>query len=284
MPEPSYVQRVAARRGALPLSPVLDFVDYILAVCGIDRATLLELSKQDLFLACIARYIWAPTAPLGYAARYFVQHRTEPLPALADNEAVDCIRIAFYCQCLPATDPRHVSDDKRPDQRAALYPDLFPNVTRESLAAYRERVSRKTNDFAVDHPLREASFTVRSADEDDYLDYWMERSEEQIAEYLADDRFCAGLDAWGKGMLSFHGMLQKVYGRDYYDRVLAPRQYVLFRGLDSFLSSMVAKKLADDVAGGRRTVSRHLREKYPEIYVVYQPEHDGARDSYVDDR
>lgn len=139
------------------------------------------------------------------------------------------------------------------------------------------------NDFAVDHPLREASFTARSADQDDYLAYWMERSKEQIAEYLADDRVCAGLDAWGRGMLSFHGMLEKVYGRDFYDRVLVPRQYVLFGGLDPFLSSMVAKKLADDVAAGRRTVSRHLREKYPEIYVVYQPEH-GIRDSYVDDR
>jgi hypothetical protein len=37
--------------------------------------------------------------------------------------------------------------------------------------------------------------------------------------------------------------------------------------------------LADDVAGGRRTVPPDLKQKYPEIYVFYQPEHYG--DDYL---
>jgi hypothetical protein len=143
MPEPNYVQKVAARRAALPRSPVLDFVDYMLAVCGVDRAKLQELSKQETFLACVARYGTLFLFPLGYLAFYFLKHRVGTEPAMDD----------------------------------------------------------------------------------------------------------------------------------------APRHFILFQGLDYKLSSLALKKLADDVASGRHAVPPDLKQKYPEIYVLYQPENYG--DDYL---
>jgi hypothetical protein len=272
-----YTRAVAARRASLPPAPVLDLVDYLLAVCGLDRATLFEVTKDEVFLACLTRCTSASgVRMLGHLASYFLRHRTRPNPKLSDDEAIDCLRIAYHCWRLPSTDSRQVFCDYK--QWPTRFPDLFPDIpvgSPENLV-YRQRLIEETGTFAADHPLR-LEWIWDADDMFDYVDYWIARSEEQIAEYFKDERFVAGLAAMGEGLLSFHGLLETVYGREYCDRVLTAKQFVMFPGLDGHLSALALIGISNQIASGQRSVPPDLRTRYPDVFRFYAPEAFGRR-------
>lgn len=273
-----YTRAVAARRAKLPPSPVLDFVDYMLAVCGVDRATLQQVTREDAFLACATRYGTAGISPAGYLACYFMKHRARGGLTLSDNEAIDCLRIAFYCQRLPLTDPRHVSLDFA--RWRTQCPELFPDIpigSPENLVQ-RRRMIDEMGRFAPDHPLRLGGwFNADVDDERDYVAYWVARSEEQIAEYFKDERFVAGLAAMAEGLLSFHGLLETVYGQEYCDRVFKAKQFEMFGGLDGHLSALALIAISNQIAAGQRSVPPDLRTRYPDVFRFYAPEAFGRR-------
>jgi hypothetical protein len=192
---------------------------------------------------------------------------------------LDYLRIAAYCSDLTADDGRHINLDYK--SAKARFPvlfhiDDFPYGPQR--ASYASSLLVEMGSFAARHEFRAVGFPgVKGHDEDQYITYWMNRSEDQIAKYLESPRFCAGLDAFGQELLSFHGFLEKVFGLDYYDNVLVKNQYALFEGLRSDLTGRVIVKLANQVLAGERPIAPDLRHRFPEIYVGYQPELYGAR-------
>jgi hypothetical protein len=132
--------------------------------------------------------------------------------------------------------------------------------------------------FAARHEFRAARFPdVKKHDEDRYIVQWMRQSEPQIAKFMENPRFCAGLDAFGQELLSFHGFLEKVFGLDYYDNVLEKNRYALFQDLRRDFTGRVIVKLANQVLAGERPIPPDLRDRFPEIYVPYEPELYGPR-------
>lgn len=281
MPQSQYCKKVSANRGALPFSPMLDFPDYMLAICGISRKSLKELTKEETFLACVTRYSASRGVRfLGNLALFVAQHRSALEPVLSEDETVDCIRIGAYCSDLPSADTRYVPLDFEKWPRK--FPDLFPHIPAGSSenADYQQRLLKQLGKFAADHPLRLESHPsfVGQTDRLDYIHYWIVRSEEQISEYFKNERFVAALQAMSEGLLSFHGMLEAVYGRTYCDQVLEARQYALFSNLAPSLTALAVGVLARQIRQGKRKVPEGLRERYPEVFRFRAPEAFGRRD------
>lgn len=285
MSDESYAEKVAARRAALPSAPVLDFVDYIKAVCGIEQHTLDILRQQGIFLAAICGYALDrfPEAggakTLAYGAWYYLKHRHETLPVLDEYQATDCLRIACYClnlpsSGLPASDPRSIHGDY--DRWTSEFPQLCPRILNNSpeKARFQNRALMAIGGFAVEHPLRTESMAFMSfPDKADYAEYWVERSEEKVGPYFEDERFVAGLDAMAKGNLSYWGMMHNVYGDDFESRGQLP-----FDPLQPWLAQSVVSVLSFQVRSGRRAIPSGLQEKYSDFYQPYSPEAFGLRE------
>ncbi len=276
--ENSHTEQSRKREAALPDRPLLDFVDYVFAVCGLDNSVFDDATRDDVFLASVAGYASANVHPLGYAAYYFFSHRRSGSPISNEMQAVDYVRLASYRRELPADDPRCLSVSV--DRWKAAFPDLFPEIrfADPKNAGLRERVADAMASFAPEHPLRlETINFARSADRSAYVDYWIARAEAQISEPFKDLRLLAGLHAMSEGFLSFHGMMENVYGKDY-ELVWGPKRYALFRDLDPDLTALVVGRLAAEIADGRRPVPPGLRSQFPDFYDAYYPETFGVRE------
>jgi hypothetical protein len=253
-----------------------DLVDFVASQVGIDLTTIRKLSLEETFIGVLSAWpaLRGLAGTLGYMAWHYMRHRGHSEVGLSDNQAVDCVRLGFHCSNLPANDARHIVLDWQ--RSKSIFPELF-SVERAS-KAHDEAVLDELGTFAVTHPLRLAPvLAVRMDDEDSYIEFWIARARGQIERHLANERFVAGLDAMSKGLLTFHGLLEKVYGPEYCDRVLAPKAYALFDELDRALTARVVATLANHVNEGRLAIKRDLEKEYPDIYEFYQPEYYGAR-------
>ena len=276
--ENSHTEQSLKRQAVLPDRPLLDFVDYVSAICGLDNSVFEDATRDDVFLASVASYVSVGMHPLGYAARYFFSHRRSNSPISNEMQAVDYVRLASYRSALPTDDPRCLT--VAVDQWKAVFPDLFPEIRigDSKNAGLRERIENAMASFAPEHPQRLTSFVfARTADQLTYVDYWIARAEAQISEPFKDLRLLAGLHAMSQGFLSFHGMMENVYGKDY-ERVWGPKRYALFRDLEPELTALVVGRLATEVADGRRPVPPDLRSQFPDFYEDYFPETFGPRE------
>lgn len=253
-----------------------DLVDFVASQVGIDVATVHKLSREDAFIGSLSAWpaLRGVAATLGYMAWHFMKHRRSSDAGLSEEQAVDCVRLGFHCSSLPPNDARHIVLDL--PRSKSIFPELFS--VEHASKAYDDAVLSELGTFAVTHPLRLATvLDVRITDEQSYIEFWIGRAARQIEHYLANERFVAGLDAMSRGLLTFHGMLEKVYGAEYCDRVLAPKAYALFDALAPALTARVVVTLASYVNAGRLEIERDLEKKYPDIYEFYQPEYYGAR-------
>jgi hypothetical protein len=257
--------------------PGLDFVDFMASQTVVSLDFVAELAKVPEFSAAVSAF--RSRLPLGYCGFFCWPAVRNLFRPIAEEPLLDYLRVAAYCSELPAHNGRHIDLDDRSAKRG--FPVVFriddfqPGPER---SAYISALLAGMGSFAARHPFRAAGFaSVKSHDEDEYVDWWIGRSEPQIAKYLQDPRFCAGLDAFGQELLSFHGFLEKVFGLDYYDNVLSKNQYALFQDLRSDLTGRVIVRLANQVLAGERPIAPGLRERFPELYVGYQPELYGAR-------
>jgi hypothetical protein len=198
---------------------------------------------------------------------------------ITEEQLLDYLRVAAYCNDLPSDDSRHINLDYKSAKEhfpVLFLIDDFPFGPKR--ASYASTLLAGMGSFATRHEFRAARFSaVKKHDEDAYVTQWMSQSEDQIAKYLENPKFCAGLDAFGQELLSFHGLLEKVFGLDYYDNILVKTQYALFRGLRSDLTGRVIVRLANQIVARERPIAPDLRDRFPEIYVGYQPELFGAR-------
>jgi hypothetical protein len=255
----------------------LDFVDFIAARTAVSSTLVAELARIPEFSAAVSAYRSLLT--LGYCGLFCWPAVDHLFGQLTEEQLLDYLRVAAYCSELPADDARHIDLDYKSAKRR--FPVLFLiedfpfGPDRSNYAAV---LLAQMGSFAARHQFRTARFSdVRKHDEDGYITQWMRQSEDQIAKYLENPRFCAGLDAFGQELLSFHGFLEKVFGLDYYDNVLRKNQYALFQGLRSGLTGRVIARLANQVRAGERPIAPDLRDRFPEIYVAYQPELYGTR-------
>lgn len=272
-----YSEACARRSAALPELPLLDFVDHVCATCDLDHSVCDSAAREDVFLASVASYVSMGMVCLGYAAQYFFERRRTNSPIATHVQAMDYVRLASYRQALPATDPRSFSISAVRFNETFI--DLFPKVRIGDPKNFelREKMLAAMALFATEHPLRLTSFVFsQTADQAAYVDYWLARSEAQVSEYLKDARFQAGLQAMSEGLLSFHGFMENVYGKDY-KRVWRPKQYALFHDLDPLLTRPALYRLADQIAEGYRTVPPDLRSRFPDFFLPYDPEAFGRR-------
>jgi hypothetical protein len=260
-----------------PAAPRLDFVDFIASRTAVPSTLVAELARIPEFSAAVSAYRSLLT--LGYCGFFCWPAVHDLFGQLTEEQLLDHLRVAAYCNQLPADDARHVDLDHK--SAKARFPvlfliDDFPFGPDRS--NYAAALLAAMGSFAARHQFRTARFSeVRKHDEDGYITQWMSQSEDQIAKYLENPRFCAGLDALGQELLSFHGFLEKVFGQDYYNNVLEKNQYALFQGLRSDLTGRVIVRLANRVRAGEPPVAPDLRDRFPELYVGYQPEFFGAR-------
>jgi hypothetical protein len=258
-------------------APRLDFVDLIASRTAVSLTLVAELATIPEFSAAVSAY--RSLLALGYCGFFCWPAVHDPFKQLTEEQLLDCLRIAAYCNDLPADDARHIDLDYT--SAKARFPVLFviddfpfgPNRS-----TYASTLLAAMGSFAARHEFRGARFSgLKKRDEDGYITQWIGQSEDQIAKYLENPRFCAGLDALGQELLSFHGFLEKVFGLDYYDNVLRKNRFALFQGLRSDLTGRVIARLANQVLAGARPIAPDLRDRFPELYVGYRPEFFGVR-------
>jgi hypothetical protein len=258
-------------------APKLDFVDFVASKTAVSLTVVAELAKIPEFSAAIVAYRSLLT--LGYCGFFCWRAVRSLFEQFTEEQLLDYLRVAAYCNDLPAEDGRHINRDYKAakERFPVLFRiDGFPAGPQR--ASYASSLLVEMGSFAAQHEFRTVGFaTVRGHDEDQYVTCWMSQSEDQISKYLENPRFCAGLDAFGQELLSFHGFLEKVFGLDYYDNVLVKNQYALFQGIRSDLTGRVIVRLANQVLAGERPIAPDLRDRFPEIYVGYLPELYGAR-------
>jgi hypothetical protein len=261
----------------IPTSPRPDFVDFIASRTAVSLTLVAELAAIPEFSAAVSAY--RSLLALGYCGFFCWPAVHAPFWQLTEEQLLDHLRVAAYCSDLPADDGRHIDLDDA--SAKARFPVLFviddfpfgPNRS-----TYASTLLAGMGSFAARHEFRDARFSaVKRRDEDGYVTLWIGQSGDQVAKYLENPRFCAGLDAFGQELLSFHGFLEKVFGLDYYDNVLRKNRYALFQGLRSDLTARVIARLAHQVRAGERPIAPGLRARFPEIYVPYHPEIDGPR-------
>jgi hypothetical protein len=258
-------------------APDLDFVDFVASKTAVSLKVVAELAKIPEFSAAISAY--RSLLILGYCGFFCWPTVRSLFKELTEEQLLDYLRIAAYCDDLPTDDERHINlDFKSAKERFPILFRIDDFPVGPQRASYASLLLVEMGPFAAQHEFRTMGFSgVRGRDEDQYITCWMSRSEDQIAKYMENPRFCAGLDAFGLELLSFHGFLEKVFGLDYYDNVLVKNQYALFQGLRSDLTGRVIVKLANQVLAGERPIAPDLRDKFPEIYMGYQPEFYGVR-------
>lgn len=269
---------------SLPDKPKYDFVDFMMRVCDIDESVLRRLTEVPAFLATIVAYMYH-TGPirLGYAGFFCWAQAKSVTPSLTEEKLLDYVRIVSYRRKLAEEDSRFIAIDYR--SAKSDFPELFRIETLPLVGPERtnhsQHLLKEMGSFALGHAFREQGYaSIRSFDESDYLDYWMARSEDEIAAFLSNPRVLAGLDAMGQDRLSFHGFLERVYGDEYCDNVLRQNNYVLFSDLHADLNAFVVGRLAIQFRSGLRMLPSDLQIRYPEIYEgYYKPELFGARKS-----
>jgi hypothetical protein len=253
-------------------APKLDFVDFMASETVVSLTFVAELAKIPEFSAAVSAY--RSFLSLGYCGFVCWPTVHRLFRQLAEEPLLDYLRVAAYCIELPAGDPRHTDLDHRSAKKrfpVLFVVDDFPAGSKRS--GYASSLLPESGSFAARHEFREAGFAaVKTHDEDQYIAYWISQSGQQIAKYVEDPRFCAGLDAFAHELLNFHGLLEKVFGLDYYDNVLAKNRYALFEDLRSDLTERVIAALANEVLAGERPIAPGLRDRFPELYVAYRPE------------
>jgi hypothetical protein len=269
--ESNYIEQTATRRAALMALPVLDFIDYIVALTGVPLATIKELSTQEVFLARLGDYCTCGNyfPPLAYVASEYLANRPIAGPVLDDYATIDCFRIAAYCWYLPEDDPRGIpgrQDDWPKNIKGMMDPERKAYV---AAGGDRDHLLILSKDVAPDHPLRSHLFLFdpKYRDEDNYVDYWYVRAHDKITPLLLDERFLAGLESVALGQCTFIGMVQNIYGEEESKPIL-DSQYPLFPGLEWDFTVRLVGKLAGQIRDGHRQVPPELREKYPEIYLL----------------
>jgi hypothetical protein len=263
----------------IPTSPApdLDFVDFVASKTAVSLTLVAELAKIPEFSAALPAYRSLLT--LGYCGFFCWPSVRSLFGRLTEEQLLDYLRVAAYCNDLPAEDGRHINlDYKSAKERFPVLFRIDDFPVGPQRAGYASSLLVEMGPFAAQHEFRTVGFpSVKKHDEDSYITQWMSQSEYQIAKYLENPRFCAGLDAFGQELLSFHGFLEKVFGLDYYDNVLERNQYALFQGLRSDLTGRIIVRLANQILAGERPIATDLRDRFPEIYKLYKPELYGTR-------
>jgi hypothetical protein len=151
-------------------APRLDFVDFTVSRTAVSSTLVAELAKIPEFSAAVSAY--RSLLILGYCG-FFCWPAVHGLfkRQLTEEQLLDYLRIAAYCNELPADDARHIDlDDKSAKARfpVLFIIDDFPVGPGRS--TYASTLLAAMGSFAARHQFRTARFSdVKKHDEDSYL-------------------------------------------------------------------------------------------------------------------
>ena len=156
-------------------APKLDFVDFVASTTAVSPVVVAELAKIPQFGAAVSAYRSKLT--LGYCGFFCwpaVHNLFEPM---SEEPLLDYLRVAAYCNDLPADDRRHINlDYKYAKQRfpALFRVDDFPVGPKRS--SYASSLLAEMGSFAARHEFRTAGIpSVKKNDEDEYIAYLDQR-------------------------------------------------------------------------------------------------------------
>jgi hypothetical protein len=150
-------------------APELDFVDFVASRTAVSLTLVAELAKIPEFSAAVSAY--RSLLVLGYCGFFCWPAVHGRSWRLTEEQLLDHLRVAAYCNDLPAGDARRVDLDDTSAQRR--FPVLFviddfpfgPNRSN-----YASTLLAAMGPFAGRHELRAASFSdVKKHDDDVYI-------------------------------------------------------------------------------------------------------------------
>jgi hypothetical protein len=148
----------------------LDFVDFVAANTVVTLIFVAKLVKIPEFTAAVAAYRSELT--LGYCGFFCWRAVHNMYWQVAEEPLLDYLRVAAYCNDLPAHDKRHIDLDYRYAERfpALFHVENFPDGPQRSI--YAATLLAEMGSFAPRHEFRTAGFpTVKQYDEDEYIAY-----------------------------------------------------------------------------------------------------------------
>lgn len=154
-----------------PAAPKLDFVDFMASETVVSLNFVAELAKIPKFSAAVSAYRSLLT--LGYCGFFCRPAVHHVFRQIAEEPLLDYLRVAAYCNDLPADDARHVDLDYLSARQR--FPVLFrigyvPSGPERS--SYAASLLAEMGSFAAGHQFRAAGFAaVKKHDEDEYRAY-----------------------------------------------------------------------------------------------------------------
>lgn len=151
-------------------APRLDFVDFIASETVVSLDFVAELAKIPEFSAAVAAY--RSLLPLGYCGFFCWPAVHHVFRQIAEEPLLDYLRVAAYCNDVPAADRRHIDLTASAKQRfpVLFHIDDFPLGPMRS--SYVSSLLAKMGSFAARHEFRAAGFAaVKKHDEDEYAAY-----------------------------------------------------------------------------------------------------------------
>jgi hypothetical protein len=149
----------------------LDFVDFVASETVVSLDFVAELAKIPEFFAAVSAY--RSLLPLGYCGFFCWPAVHHVFRQIAEEPLLDYLRVAAYCNDLPAADSRHVAlDAASAKQRfpVLFHIDDFPLGPMRS--SYASSLLSKMGSFAARHEFLAAGFAaVKKHDEDEYAAY-----------------------------------------------------------------------------------------------------------------
>lgn len=243
-------------------SGILDPIAFQAKTAGIEEAELQAALSLPRFRAAVAAFRRG-LIPLGYAVSFVWPELVGGGEAPSPAHVADLICYAMRRAALDATDPRYISVDDAAARSA--YPGLFEAEHPSRWRSAWERFEREMGDFAIGEPWRKQNSVFANIDiVESYAAYWLKHSQRRIEELLSDCRFMAAFDAYRQELLSYYGLLEKLYDAEHGDAI--------FPGLGREFQGIALRQLAEAANRGEILIPQDLQAEFPDFYSYYAPE------------